>query len=61
MKLFEAFFYMTYRVLLLFIGMILLIGIAVMASEESWYYLLLYVPILLYYYGSGTMSYGTKK
>jgi hypothetical protein len=41
--------------------MALLFGIALLAAGNSWYYLALYVPLLLYYYGSGTMDYGTKK
>ena len=61
MKLIEIILYLIYKVGLLCLGLIFLFSIAIIAALTSWYYLLLYIPLLLYYYGSGTMDYGTKK
>lgn len=53
--------YLANRILLLSIGFILLFSIAKAAVSDSWYYLLLYAPLLLYYYGLEPTDYGKKK
>ena len=61
MKLIEILLYLTYKIFVLCIGFILLFGIAIIAALNSRDYLLFYVPLFLYYYGSGTMDYRIKK
>lgn len=61
MKLFELLLYIAYKIFILFAGFILLFSIGIIAVLDSWYYLLLYVPLFLYYYGSSSIDYRTKK
>ena len=61
MKHIQSVLYLLYNILLFFIGGILLIGIIVMASLNSWYYLLLYIPILLFIYESEAMDFRKKR
>jgi hypothetical protein len=61
MKFLDLLFYIIYKVSILCLGFVLVFSIAILASLTSWYFLLLYIPALLYYYGSGTMDYGNKK
>jgi 4-hydroxybenzoate polyprenyltransferase len=61
MKHIAAVLYLLYNILLFFIGIILLIGVVVIASLNSWYYLLLYIPILLFIYESEAIDFRKKK
>jgi 4-hydroxybenzoate polyprenyltransferase len=61
MKHIQAVLYLLYNILLFCIGGILLIGIIVMASLNSWYYLLLYIPILLFIYESEAVDFRKKR
>jgi hypothetical protein len=61
MKLFELLVYIVYKIFVLCIGFALVFSIAIIASLISWYYLLLYIPLFLYYYGSSMVDYNSKK
>ena len=53
--------YITYKLILFCIVIVLLSSIAILAAFTSWNYLLLYVPLLLYYYATENREYGKKK
>jgi len=61
MKLLQLLLYIVSKIFILCLAFTLLSSIAVVASFLSWYYLLLYIPLFLYYYGSSTIDYRTKK
>jgi len=61
MKRIETVLYLLYNLLLFCIGTILLIGIVVIATLNSWYYLLLYIPILVFIYESEAIDFRKKK
>jgi hypothetical protein len=62
MKILELLLYIAYKIFILFAGLALLFSIAIVAIVlDSWYYLLLYIPLFLYYYGSSIIDYKTKK
>lgn len=48
MKHFETLFYLFQHLFILFAGIALLGGIALIAESFSWYYLLLYIPLIIY-------------
>lgn len=59
MKLIETFAYVAYKVFLSFTGFAALISIVLIAEKISWYYLLLYVPVI--YYGLSAERVNTNK
>jgi hypothetical protein len=61
MKLISTMIHMLYNVLLTVIVIGLLLGIAVIAETNSWYYLLLYVPIGMFIYETEARDFRKKK
>lgn len=61
MKIIESMMHMLYNILMFSIVIGLLLGIAVIAETNSWYYLLLYIPVGLYMYESEARDYRKKK
>ena len=61
MKLFESMMHMLYNLLMVFIVIGLLLGIAVIAETNSWYWLLLYIPVGLFIYESEARDFRKKK
>ena len=61
MKIIESMMHMLYNLLMVLIVIGLLLGIAVIAETNSWYYLLLYIPIGLFIYDSEARDFRKKK
>jgi 4-hydroxybenzoate polyprenyltransferase len=61
MKTVRALLYLAYNILLFTIAVTLLLGIAAIAELSSWYYLLLYVPFVLFIYQSEAVDFRKKK
>jgi hypothetical protein len=61
MKLIYTMIHMMYNILLTVMVIGLLLGIAVIAETNSWYYLLLYVPIIMFIYDSEARDFRKKK
>ena len=61
MKLIFTMIHMMYNILLAVIVIGLLLGIVVIAETNSWYYLLLYVPIGMFIYNSEARDFRKKK
>ena len=61
MKIIQTILYLTYNILLFLIAISLFLSIAVIAEINSWYYLLLYVPIILSVYESEATDFKKKK
>jgi len=61
MKQFHTIMYLLYNVLLFSIVAILLISIVIIAATNSWYYLFLFLPVLLYIYKREAINYKKKK
>ena len=61
MKIIESMMHTLYNILMVVIVIGLLIGIAVIAETNSWYYLFLYVPVGLFIYESEARDFRKKK
>jgi len=61
MKMISTIMHGLYNILLIVIVLGLILGIAVIAETNSWYYLLLYVPIGLFIYESEAKDFRNKK
>jgi hypothetical protein len=61
MKLIYALLYFMYNILLFTIAATLLISIVIIAATNSWYYLFLYFPVLLYIYQSEAINFRKKR
>jgi hypothetical protein len=61
MKLISTMIHVLYNLLLTVIVIGLLLGIAVIAETNSWYYLLLYVPIGMFIYETEARDFRKKK
>ena len=61
MKLISTMIHMMYNILLTVMVIGLLLGIAVIAETNSWYYLLLYVPIGMFIYETEARDFRKKK
>jgi hypothetical protein len=61
MKIIESMMHALYNILMVVIVIGLLLGIAVIAETNSWYYLLLYIPVGLFIYESEAKDYRRKK
>jgi hypothetical protein len=61
MKLISSMMHMLYNILLTVMVIGLLLGIAVIAETNSWYYLLLYVPIGMFIYETEARDFRKKK
>ena len=61
MKRIESMMHMLYNILMVLIVIGLLLGIAVIAETNSWYYLLLYIPIGLFIYESEARDFRKKR
>jgi len=61
MKLIESMMHLLYNILMVVIVIGLLLGIAVIAETNSWYFLLLYIPIGLFIYESEARDFRKKK
>lgn len=53
--------HLLYNILMVAIVIGLLLGIAVIAETNSWYYLLLYIPVGLFIYESEARDFRKKK
>ena len=61
MKIIESMMHTLYNILMVAIVIGLLLGIAVIAETNSWYYLLLYIPVGLFIYDSEARDFRKKK
>ena len=61
MKIFELLLFIFYKVFILFAGVLFISGIGIFAVLNNWLFILIFIPLFLYYYGSSMRHYKEKK